>query len=98
MSQVSYYVHCCRIYSHVTVGMTVYLGIRDLERGKKVVDDIMQNPDPTNKAPLHLVELNLDSFESVRAAAKDFLSKEKTLNVLVNNAGGNNRFQDPTQI
>ena len=68
-------------------GMTVYLGVRDLDRGKKVVEDLMQNPDPNNKAQVHLIKLSLDSFESVRQAAKHFLSQSEKLNVLINNAG-----------
>jgi NAD(P)-dependent dehydrogenase (short-subunit alcohol dehydrogenase family) len=68
-------------------GMTVYLGVRDLDRGQKVVDDIMQNADASNKAQVHLIKLSLDSLESVRQAAKDFLSHSQKLNVLVNNAG-----------
>lgn len=77
---------------HAT-GATVYLGVRDIIKGQQAVEDIMSSSsssstDPTtNKAPLHLIQLSLDSFDSVRNAAKEFLSNNKKLNILILNAG-----------
>jgi NADP-dependent 3-hydroxy acid dehydrogenase YdfG len=64
----------------------VFLSIRDIAKGQKVVDSIMAD-DPTNKAEIHLIKKELDSLESVRAGAKDLLSKTDRINILVNNAG-----------
>ena len=67
-------------------GMTVYISARSLAKGEAAVADI-QASDPSNTAPLHVVELSLDSFASVRKGAADFLSRTSQLNVLVCNAG-----------
>lgn len=62
-------------------GGKVYLGVRDLEKGKEALKEILE-PDR-----VELLELDTGSVESVRTAAKTFLSKSTQLNVLVNNAG-----------
>lgn len=59
----------------------MYLGVRDLEKGKQALKDILE------PGRVELLELDVGSMESVRAAAKTFLSKSTQLNVLVNNAG-----------
>jgi NAD(P)-dependent dehydrogenase (short-subunit alcohol dehydrogenase family) len=72
---------------HAT-GVTVYLGVRDIIKSQQAVRDIMSSPDPTNKARVHLIKLSLDSFDSIRTAAKEFLSKSNhKLSVLILNAG-----------
>lgn len=53
--------------------------------GKKVIQDIKSTSKGTGK--LELVFMDLSSFDSIRAAAKDFLTRSPTLNVLVENAG-----------
>ncbi|KAJ5765198.1 hypothetical protein N7520_004757 [Penicillium odoratum] len=53
-------------------GATLYLTARNLGKARKHV---------------HLLELDLNSFASVRKCAAEFLSKSSTLNILINNAG-----------
>ena len=67
-------------------GMTVYVAARSVEKGEVAIKDI-QASNPSNDAPLHVLELSLDSFASVRKAASGFLSRSKQLNILVCNAG-----------
>lgn len=62
-------------------GGKVYLGVRDLEKGKQALAEILE------PGRVELLELDVGSMESVRTAAKTFLSKSTQLNVLVNNAG-----------
>ncbi|CAG8960517.1 hypothetical protein HYFRA_00008237 [Hymenoscyphus fraxineus] len=62
-------------------GGKVYLGVRDLEIGKKALKEILE------PGRVELLQLDVGSMESVRSAAKTFLSKSKQLNVLINNAG-----------
>jgi NAD(P)-dependent dehydrogenase (short-subunit alcohol dehydrogenase family) len=57
-------------------GATVYLAVRDAEKGERVIQD-MRASDPSNTAPLHMVELALDSRASVRAAANTFLGQKE---------------------
>lgn len=59
----------------------MFLGVRDLDKGKQALADILE------PGRVELLELDIGSMESVRAAAKTFLSKSTQLNVLVNNAG-----------
>jgi NAD(P)-dependent dehydrogenase (short-subunit alcohol dehydrogenase family) len=70
---------------HAT-GATVYGTVRNIAKGQKIVDEILA-ADPSNKAKIELLEIDLESFESIRKGVKVFLEKEKTLNILVNNAG-----------
>jgi len=70
---------------HVT-GATVFIGVRDVKKGQEVVDEILSS-DTNNKAPIHIIEMSLDSFASIRAAAAEFLKQSNKLNVLVLNAG-----------
>lgn len=69
-----------------TTGATVFIGVRDIKKGQEVVDEIFSS-DISNKAPIHIIEMSLDSFASVRAAAAEFLKQSNQLNVLVLNAG-----------
>jgi NAD(P)-dependent dehydrogenase (short-subunit alcohol dehydrogenase family) len=62
-------------------GGKVYLGVRDLEKGKQALNDILE------PGRVELLQLDVGSMESVRTAVKTFLSKSNQLNVLVNNAG-----------
>jgi NAD(P)-dependent dehydrogenase (short-subunit alcohol dehydrogenase family) len=59
----------------------VYLGVRDLEKGNQALKEILE------PGRVELLELDVGSMESVRTAAKTFLSKSTQLNVLINNAG-----------
>ncbi|KAF2175700.1 short-chain dehydrogenase [Zopfia rhizophila CBS 207.26] len=70
---------------HAT-GAHVFGTVRDVEKGQAVVDKILaSNP---NGAKIDLIKMELDSFESIKAGAADFLKKcSGKLNVLINNAG-----------
>ena len=70
---------------HVT-GATVFIGVRDVKKGQEVADEILSS-DANNKAPIHVIEMSLDSLASVRAAAAEFLTQSNKLNILVLNAG-----------
>ena len=62
-------------------GATLYVTARDPSKGDAVLADILQT------GRVHLLKLDLNSLDSVRACAKEFLHQSTTLNVLVNNAG-----------
>ncbi|KAL2678953.1 hypothetical protein Neosp_009707 [[Neocosmospora] mangrovei] len=62
-------------------GATLYLTARNLDKAKKALGDLVKS------SRVHLLELDLDSLESVRACAKEYLSKSDTLDILVCNAG-----------
>jgi NAD(P)-dependent dehydrogenase (short-subunit alcohol dehydrogenase family) len=57
---------------------------RAMKRGQEALEEIRATSE--GKGKLELVEIELDSFKSVRAVAADFLKKTDKLNVLVNNA------------
>nr|POE63699.1 ww domain-containing oxidoreductase [Quercus suber] len=65
-----------------TTGATLYLPVRDLKKGETVLGPILE------AGRVSLVEMDVASFASVRAAAADILSASKhQVNVLINNAG-----------
>ncbi|KAH7127747.1 hypothetical protein B0J13DRAFT_645744 [Dactylonectria estremocensis] len=68
-------------------GATVFLGVRDLDKGKAAVEDVKSSPDPSNQAPIPFIELSLDSLESARAAVKAFLAQSTKPNILILNVG-----------
>lgn len=70
---------------HAT-GAKLFLPVRNIEKGQKVKDSIL-SVDKSNNAEIILVKMELDSLDSVRAGAKEILSKTDRINVLVNNAG-----------
>lgn len=70
---------------HAT-GATIFIGVRNVKKGQEVVDEILAS-DPSNTAPIHIIEMSLDSFASVRTAAAELLKHSNKLNVLVLNAG-----------
>ncbi|KAF2493386.1 NAD(P)-binding protein [Lophium mytilinum] len=69
-----------------TTGAHVFGTVRNVEKGKAVVDNILASKIPTG-GQITLIEMSLDSLESVRKGAKDILNKTDKLNILVNNAG-----------
>lgn len=63
----------------------IYLAARSVEKAKRAIDGLRSsNP---NISPIEFLQLDLASFESVKSAARTFLSKESRLDILVNNAG-----------
>jgi NAD(P)-dependent dehydrogenase (short-subunit alcohol dehydrogenase family) len=68
-------------------GATVYITARSPEKIQQGINDIISWPEAKSEAPVHGIELRLDSLKSVRAAAKGFLAKVDKLNILILNAG-----------
>ncbi|KAH9913918.1 NAD(P)-binding protein [Fomitopsis serialis] len=62
---------------------TVYMASRDETRAHAAIDELKEQ---TGREAIYL-ELNLANLASVRRAAAEFLSKEKELHALFNNAG-----------
>ncbi|OBT48198.1 hypothetical protein VE00_01088 [Pseudogymnoascus sp. WSF 3629] len=60
---------------------TLYLTIRDELKAKAALGDLLQLD------RVHLLTLDLSSVKSVQACAAEFLSKSKSLNILIENAG-----------
>jgi len=67
-------------------GAVVYMPVRNTEKGKKVADDILSTETST-PGKLEVMQMDLDSLDSVTDFAKAFLKKESKLNLLINNAG-----------
>lgn len=68
-----------------STGADVYFTARSLEKAAATKQDVLKTS--TAKGKLEVIEMDMDSLDSVRKAAKDFLSKSTNLNVLINNAG-----------
>src|SRR6187402_2875884 len=62
-------------------GATLYLTVRSLSKGQAALADILE------PGRVELVEMDLESLASVRAAAKTILAKSDKVNILINNAG-----------
>ncbi|KAF5578915.1 reductase [Fusarium pseudocircinatum] len=71
---------------HAT-GATLYITARSPEKIEQGIKDIISWPEAKSEAPVYGIELKLDSFNSVQAAAKDFLAKADKLDILILNAG-----------
>ncbi|KAF2850285.1 NAD(P)-binding protein [Plenodomus tracheiphilus IPT5] len=65
---------------------TVYLGARSAEKAQSAIQWIKEQH-PNAQGALHYLHLDLDNLEGIKASAEAFLSKEKRLDVLFNNAG-----------
>lgn len=70
---------------HAT-GVTLFITARDAAKAQKAMDEILNGPVKSG-APIHAIEMRLDSLESVRGAAKAFLAQSNKLNLLILNAG-----------
>lgn len=55
-----------------------------MEKGQKVVEEIKAN---TEGGKMTLIEMEMDSFASIKQGVDDFLKQSHKLNVLVTNAG-----------
>lgn len=62
-------------------GAKLFLGVRDTAKGESALSDVLE------PGRVELLKMDLNSLDSVRAAAQTFLDKSKMLNILVNNAG-----------
>lgn len=69
---------------HLT-GADVYITTRNLAKGEEVAEEIRADGKP---GKVDVVQLELDSLDSIRTGAADFLKKSgNKLNILINNAG-----------
>ena len=64
-----------------STGAKLFLGVRDTVKGQAALSDIL------NPGHVELLQMDLNSLDSVRSAAEEFKKKSKTLNILINNAG-----------
>lgn len=64
-------------------GANVYITARDTKKGEQVASQLATD----SSRPVNVIEMRLDSFESIRAAAEKFLDREQKLNILIDNAG-----------
>ncbi|KAK0755288.1 hypothetical protein N5P37_012114 [Trichoderma harzianum] len=62
-------------------GATVFVTARNLEKAKEALGDIL------NGDRIHLLKLDLESFDSVRSCVNEFKSMSNSLNILIENAG-----------
>ncbi|KYN36938.1 Retinol dehydrogenase 11 [Trachymyrmex septentrionalis] len=76
-------------------GARVILACRNMEMANKAVEDIKNNPPPrinkdeykNNAGELVVYSLDLCSLKSVRDCAKNLLTNEAAIHILINNAG-----------
>ena len=71
-------------------GARVLFTSRDAAKGEKVKDKILkelQSDETVKEARVEMLQMDLQSLESVRSAAEEFKTRSDRLNVLVNNAG-----------
>ncbi|RFU27442.1 hypothetical protein B7463_g8890, partial [Scytalidium lignicola] len=64
-----------------TTGAKLFLTARNIPAAEETLRDILE------PGRVELLQMDLSSLASVRSATKDFLSRSKTLNVLICNAG-----------
>ncbi|KAH6884905.1 hypothetical protein B0T10DRAFT_564330 [Thelonectria olida] len=62
-------------------GITLFVTARNLEKARTALGDILDGEQ------VHLLQLDLESFDSVRSCVAEFKSKSKGLNILIENAG-----------
>ncbi len=64
----------------------VYIAARSSEKSFHAIESI-KTSFPSSKGGLEYLHLDLDDLSTIKASAEEFLSKEKKLDVLWNNAG-----------
>lgn len=76
------------------VGATLVLGVRDVEKGQRVAEEISRS---TGNRQIEVIEVDLANLASVRRFVGAFKQRYTSLHVLVNNAGlyTNRRTQTP---
>lgn len=76
------------VRSLASTGASIVFTSRDMAKGEKVRASILENWDePSVKPQIEILKMDLQSLESVRAAAEEFKKNHDSLHVLVNNAG-----------
>ena len=66
---------------HAT-GAHIFITARDTVRAQAVVEDILKISQGNGK--LEVIEMHMESLESVKRAAGELLSKSKKQNILIN--------------
>ncbi|KAI1179020.1 putative short-chain dehydrogenase [Nemania sp. FL0916] len=66
-------------------GARVFVMVRDTAKVQPIVADILKTTKGSGN--IEVIAMDLESLESVKGAAKEFLKKSSQLNVLINNAG-----------
>ncbi|KAF1988640.1 putative short-chain dehydrogenase [Aulographum hederae CBS 113979] len=69
---------------HAT-GADLFITARNTDKAQEVIEDIQSTSG--GKRKIETLEVHMESLESVKNAANEFLAKSKQLNVLINNAG-----------
>jgi len=72
---------------------TLHVLARDLNKAKRVVDEIKEE---TGNQDIHIHHADLSNFETVRAFAKKFLDTKSPIHILINNAGLTNETKKMT--
>ncbi|KAJ3463466.1 hypothetical protein MRS44_008252 [Fusarium solani] len=62
-------------------GATIFVTARNLEKARTALEDVLDH------IQVHLLKLDLESFESVRACVAELKAKTNKLNILIENAG-----------
>ncbi|KAF3003771.1 hypothetical protein E8E13_009981 [Curvularia kusanoi] len=65
---------------------TVYIAARSAEKANSAISWIKEHH-PNSTGQLHFLMLDLNDLRGIKSSAEEFLSKEKRLDVLFNNAG-----------
>lgn len=65
-------------------GAKVIMGVRSMEKGQEALN-LIKNRFP--KADIHLLQIDMGSFESIKNAVSEIEINFKELNILINNAG-----------
>lgn len=76
-------------------GYNVIMACRDLEKSKKVQQDIIQQ---TKNKSVDLLRIDLSSFESIEDFCSEFKKKYQKLDILINNAGHFNHGERNYQL
>ncbi|KAI1459609.1 NAD(P)-binding protein [Annulohypoxylon moriforme] len=68
-------------------GARVYVAARSEEKATEAINDIQKTASSSNHGELIFLSLDLADLTTIKASAEKFLSREKKLHVLFNNAG-----------
>lgn len=72
------------MFTYVWTGARVILACRDITRAERAAEDIRKS---TGNGNVVVYKLDLASLKSVRKCADEVKTKEKRLDILINNAG-----------